>query len=330
VSATPQGASSVGRVKPRRGNKPKEGTGGPSVARPADRPGLVGGARPWSRPADTPERVSTDGEGTTESPGIPRIRGGPESHRANESSVVHREPETASGSERRSSRTFPRKRGDSCGVSASPARESVESPTKTAPRGEPSVGVRNRRSSRAPGNGKRADAGPSTPAGSCWKRNKRRDRQPRRGTRRPPGVHSCIEGRNEASSRDGRKSRVREAMNGRRGAARSDAGRLPTRTKPSQGGAPRDPPRPIRREPQGTLTIDAGPTWRTPDPVPAATRREARTEEPVEVVRTHEDGTSDRSGILAPKPSAVSSERNRRTKAGVDVHADIGRGEPKR
>jgi len=119
-------------------------------------------------------------------------------------------------------------------------------------------------------------------------------------------------------------------MNGRRGAARSDAGRLPTRTKPSQGGAPREPPRPIRREPQGTPTIDAGQTWRTPDPVPAATRREARTEEPVEVVRTHEDGTSDRSGILAPKPSAVSSARNRRTKAGVDVHADIGRGEPKR
>jgi len=122
--------SSVGRVKPRRGNKPKEGTGGPSVARPADRPGLVGGARPWSRPADTPECVSTDGEGTTESPGIPRISSGPESHRANESSVVHREPETGSGSERRSSRTFPRKRGDSCGVSASPKGRVWRAPRK--------------------------------------------------------------------------------------------------------------------------------------------------------------------------------------------------------
>jgi len=218
--------------------------------------------------------------------------------------------------ERRSSRTSPRKRRDSCGVSA--PRKGAQRAPRTRPRegderGGPEPEVEPRAWKQEPSR--------------CRCFDTRRTLLGAEETPRPtasegdaPPTRTCIRagnGRNEASSCSGRKSTVREAMNGRRGAARSDAGRLPTRTKPSQGGAPRDPPRPIRREPQGTLTNDAGPTWRTPDPVPAATCREARTEEPVEVVRTHEDGTSGRSGILSPKPSAVSSVRasgrNRRT-----------------
>jgi len=350
---TPQGASFGRASEPRRGNKPKEGTGGPRVARPADRPGLVGGARPWSRPADTPERVSTDGEGATEPFRIPKIRRGagePSSQR-----VLRRAPRSgrpAMGARQRKQRRSSRSRSRASGpgnlrslprTPSDPARAehgggTEESPTtkartgvirrRRAPReGNASVGVRTRVSSRAP-----------------W----RQGGEPMPELRRP--LEAAGSGRNAATDNPGGRRAVylehsdvprvgtnllaaegespepREGRNGRRGAARSDVGRLPTRTKPSQGGAPRDPPRPIRGRSRDQPTTDAGSTWRTPDPIPAATCRNARTEEAVEVVRIHEDGTSGGSGIPSPKPRRT-VPRGAAGRAGVDVRAAIGRGE---
>lgn len=119
-------------------------------------PGLVGGETPWSRPVDAPERASTDGEGTTEPARIPRIRAGPEIHRANESSVTEPTPETGGTTERRSSRNgaaraapnlrcLPRPRGRRRAPRHSPTRSDPDRARSL--RGDASVGDRTRRSS---------------------------------------------------------------------------------------------------------------------------------------------------------------------------------------
>lgn len=73
-------------------------------------------------------------------------------------------------------------------------------------------------------------------------------------------------------------------------------------------------------------TIDAGPTRRTPDPEPAATCRNCVPAEPVEVVRTHGDGTRRRCGNRRPKPGAAQA-----VPAGVDGAQETRkRGEPRK
>lgn len=119
-------------------------------------PGLVGGETPWSRPVDAPERASTDGEGTTEPARIPRIRAGPEIHRANESSVTEptRKREgppnggrAGNGAARADPnlRRLPRPRGRRRAPRHSPPRSDPD--RARSPRGGASVGGRTRRSS---------------------------------------------------------------------------------------------------------------------------------------------------------------------------------------
>ena len=134
-----------------------------------------------------------------------------------------------------------------------------------------------------------------------WSWPKRQGRRRRSGTRRP-----WTSVRAERSRNRERELAV-EAMNGRRGAGRSDADRLPTRKKPSQGKAHRVIPRTVRGGPEskgfGAPTNAEGPTWRTPDLVPAATCWRPGTEQAVEVVettRTERVGrvaSTDRSGV---------------------------------
>ena len=117
-----------------------------------------------------------------------------------------------------------------------------------------------------------------------WSWPKRQGRRRRSGTRRP--WTSVRAERNGTQERE----LAGEVMNGRRGAGRSDADRLPTRKKPSQGKAHRVIPRTVRGGPEskgfGAPTTAEGPTWRTPDLVPAATCWRPGTEQTVEVAET--------------------------------------------
>jgi hypothetical protein len=211
---SPQG-DSVGRAsEPRRGHKPKEGTGCPCVARPADRLGLVGGATPWSRPDDIPERMSTDGEGTTESL---RIRGFDVARRAIEIATSSRTESfvVVATRKREATRTkveqeSRRESGANHLRSLRPPRGESESPTRQPARSDPRSSARPARGERtwesgsggrasAPGDGSSGRCRRSTPAENGWKRKKRRDRPRRRGTRRPPGRCSDAADRAERS-----------------------------------------------------------------------------------------------------------------------------------
>jgi hypothetical protein len=118
-----------------------------------------------------------------------------------------------------------------------------------------------------------------------WQPSKGGRRRRRSGTRRPRT--SVRAERSGASSRERREY----AMNGRRGAGRSDVGRLPTRRKPSKGGAHRVIPRAVRG---GRSIARSAEHQRTPRDQPGEpqiwcqlkTRWRPGTEQTVEVVET--------------------------------------------
>ena len=108
--------------------------------------------------------------------------------------------------------------------------------------------------------------GSTTPGG--WRhRWKRRDRQRRTEPLEPaPRPRTGSEGSPSTTARSS------QATNGRRGAGRSDAARLPTRSKPSQGGSASGDDGPGPR----SFGFDdrSARNLANPDPVPAATCRE--------------------------------------------------------
>jgi len=123
--------------------------------------------------------------------------------------------------------------------------------------------------------------------------------------------------RRETERSEARSDReVDRATNGRRGAGRSDAARLPTRSKPSQGGAPAGNPDPARRA--SARTTDPEETWRTQTRYRlqhAGSRERRKPPRWWKTTRAEHDPTEWHPSAEGDSPESP----------GVDVHGDIGR-----
>jgi len=295
------------------------------------RHGLVGGARPWSRPergqsaTSRRARVRRDRRCTL----VEQRRGGePPTERAERGSDATAEPESDLSSRHR-------RRG---GAVTDPGGESPPSgrdqrPRSDSPRGERSAGgagagrpatrhVPDARRARGRGNPPTCGQTAHRSRALLAERRAEGRLRSRGGIRRKRRVgtngHEPLD---HASSREevGAKPGDREvvpATNGRRGAGRSDAARLPTRSKPSQGGAPEGTPVPIRealvlRRP--TRAKPGEPRPGTGCNMPGAVNGRSRRggEKP--------RGRSETDGVATVGRRRSSDLRD------VDVHGDIGR-----